>query len=73
MEMTLHRALPYALSLMLLGLPAVSGAQAFGLNEIGSRADSPPPRSPATMRRAFTGTPEHCHKLLDFRSMAAPR
>ena len=32
--MTLHRASRFALTLSLLGLPAVAGAQAFGLNEI---------------------------------------
>jgi long-chain fatty acid transport protein len=36
--MTLHRAAQYALSLAFLAVPAVSGAQAFGLNEIGSCA-----------------------------------
>ena len=36
--MTLHRALRYTLVLALLGLPAAAGAQAFGLNEIGSCA-----------------------------------
>ncbi|MEO8911248.1 MAG: outer membrane protein transport protein [Gemmatimonadaceae bacterium] len=36
--MTLHRASSYALALALLGLPALAGAQAFGLNEIGSCA-----------------------------------
>jgi long-chain fatty acid transport protein len=50
MEMTLHRALPYALSLMLLGLPAASGAQAFGLNEIGSCA----------LARGFAATAQPC-------------
>jgi long-chain fatty acid transport protein len=38
MEMTLHRASRYTLALALLGLPAAAGAQAFGLNEIGSCA-----------------------------------
>jgi long-chain fatty acid transport protein len=38
MEMTLHRASPYALALAILVLPAAAGAQAFGLNEIGSCA-----------------------------------
>jgi long-chain fatty acid transport protein len=38
MEMTLHRVTRYSLALALLGLPAVAGAQAFGLNEIGSCA-----------------------------------
>jgi long-chain fatty acid transport protein len=38
MEMTLHRASLYTLALALLGLPAAAGAQAFGLNEIGSCA-----------------------------------
>ena len=36
--MTLHRASRYTLPLALLALPAVAGAQAFGLNEIGSCA-----------------------------------
>jgi long-chain fatty acid transport protein len=36
--MTLHRAPRFALTLAMLGLPAVAGAQAFGLNEIGSCA-----------------------------------
>lgn len=36
--MTLHRASRYTLALALLGLPAAAGAQAFGLNEIGSCA-----------------------------------
>jgi len=36
--MTLHRASWYTLALALLGLPAAAGAQAFGLNEIGSCA-----------------------------------
>jgi long-chain fatty acid transport protein len=38
MEMTVHRASRYTLALALLGLPAAAGAQAFGLNEIGSCA-----------------------------------
>jgi long-chain fatty acid transport protein len=38
MEMTLHSASRYTLALALLGLPVVAGAQAFGLNEIGSCA-----------------------------------
>jgi long-chain fatty acid transport protein len=38
MEMTLHRAPRFIFALALLGLPAVAGAQAFGLNEIGSCA-----------------------------------
>jgi long-chain fatty acid transport protein len=38
MEMTLHRVARYSLTLALLGLPAAVGAQAFGLNEIGSCA-----------------------------------
>ena len=33
-----HRATRYALAVALLGLPALAGAQAFGLNEIGSCA-----------------------------------
>ncbi|HTK49250.1 MAG TPA: outer membrane protein transport protein [Gemmatimonadaceae bacterium] len=36
--MTLHRTSRFALALGLLGLPAAAGAQAFGLNEIGSCA-----------------------------------
>jgi long-chain fatty acid transport protein len=36
--MTLHRATRFTLALALLGLPAAAGAQAFGLNEIGSCA-----------------------------------
>ena len=36
--MTLHRTLRYTLAFALLGLPAAAGAQAFGLNEIGSCA-----------------------------------
>ncbi|MGH7650473.1 MAG: OmpP1/FadL family transporter [Gemmatimonadaceae bacterium] len=36
--MTLHSASRYAIALAMLGLPAVAGAQAFGLNEIGSCA-----------------------------------
>ncbi len=36
--MTLHRASRYTLALALLALPAAAGAQAFGLNEIGSCA-----------------------------------
>ena len=36
--MTLHRASRYTLTLALLALPAAAGAQAFGLNEIGSCA-----------------------------------
>jgi long-chain fatty acid transport protein len=38
MEMTFHRASRFTLALALLGLPAAAGAQAFGLNEIGSCA-----------------------------------
>jgi long-chain fatty acid transport protein len=34
----LHRASPFALALGLLSLPAAAGAQAFGLNEIGTCA-----------------------------------
>src|ERR1700712_3703965 len=37
-QMTLHRASRYTIALALLALPAVAGAQAFGLNEIGSCA-----------------------------------
>ncbi len=36
--MTLHRASRYTLTLALLGMPALAGAQAFGLNEVGSCA-----------------------------------
>ncbi|MDB4881885.1 MAG: rane protein involved in aromatic hydrocarbon degradation [Gemmatimonadetes bacterium] len=36
--MTFHRASRYTLALALLALPAVAGAQAFGLNEIGTCA-----------------------------------
>ncbi|MGH7603495.1 MAG: OmpP1/FadL family transporter [Gemmatimonadaceae bacterium] len=36
--MTLHCASRYALALAMLGIPAAAGAQAFGLNEIGSCA-----------------------------------
>jgi long-chain fatty acid transport protein len=38
MEMMFHRASRYTLALALLALPAAAGAQAFGLNEIGSCA-----------------------------------
>src|SRR5690348_1989532 len=38
MEMMLHRVTRYSLAVALLGLPAAAGAQAFGLNEIGSCA-----------------------------------
>jgi len=38
MQMTFHRASRYTLALALLALPAVAGAQAFGLNEIGACA-----------------------------------
>jgi long-chain fatty acid transport protein len=38
MEMTLHRGTRFTLTLALLGLPAAAGAQALGLNEIGSCA-----------------------------------
>src|SRR5690349_15732883 len=38
MEMMLHRVTRYSLAVALLGLPALAGAQAFGLNEIGSCA-----------------------------------
>jgi long-chain fatty acid transport protein len=40
MEMTLHRTLRYTLAFALLGPPAAAGAQAFGLNEIGSCAEA---------------------------------
>jgi long-chain fatty acid transport protein len=40
MEMTLHRVLRYTLALALVGLPAGAGAQAFGLNEIGTCAEA---------------------------------
>ena len=36
--MTFHRASRYTIALALLGMPALVGAQAFGLNEIGSCA-----------------------------------
>ncbi len=36
--MTLHRVTRYTMALALLALPAVAGAQGFGLNEIGSCA-----------------------------------
>ena len=36
--MMLHRVTRYSLAVALLGLPAAAGAQAFGLNEIGSCA-----------------------------------
>ena len=36
--MTLHRVSRYTMALALLALPAVAGAQGFGLNEIGSCA-----------------------------------
>jgi long-chain fatty acid transport protein len=36
--MTFHRVSRYTLALAVLGLPAAAGAQAFGLNEIGSCA-----------------------------------
>jgi long-chain fatty acid transport protein len=36
--MTLHRVARYSLALAFLGLPVAAGAQAFGLNEIGSCA-----------------------------------
>lgn len=48
--MTLHRVLRYTLALALLGLPAAAGAQAFGLNEIGSCAAA----------RAFAATAAPC-------------
>lgn len=48
--MTLHRASRFALTISLLGLPAVAGAQAFGLNEIGSCA----------LARAFATTSSPC-------------
>jgi long-chain fatty acid transport protein len=38
MKIMLHRVTRYSLAVALLGLPAVAGAQAFGLNEIGSCA-----------------------------------
>jgi long-chain fatty acid transport protein len=38
MEMMFHRVSRYTLALALLALPAAAGAQAFGLNEIGSCA-----------------------------------
>ncbi|HEX2693206.1 MAG TPA: outer membrane protein transport protein [Gemmatimonadaceae bacterium] len=48
--MTLHRASGCALALALLAVPAVSGAQAFGLNEIGSCA----------IARGYAATAEPC-------------
>jgi long-chain fatty acid transport protein len=48
--MTLTRASRYTLVLALLGLPAAAGAQAFGLNEIGSCA----------VARAFAATAAPC-------------
>lgn len=48
--MTLIRALRYTLALALLGVPAAAGAQAFGLNEIGSCA----------VARAFAATAAPC-------------
>jgi long-chain fatty acid transport protein len=50
MEMTLHRASGVVLALALLAVPAVSGAQAFGLNEIGSCA----------IARGYAATAEPC-------------
>jgi long-chain fatty acid transport protein len=50
MEMTLHRASRYTLALALLALPAAAGAQAFGLNEIGSCA----------LARGFAATASPC-------------
>jgi long-chain fatty acid transport protein len=50
MQMTLHRASRFALTLSLLGLPAAAGAQAFGLNEIGTCA----------LSRAFAATGAPC-------------
>ena len=40
MEMTLHRTLRHTLAFALLGPPAAAGAQAFGLNEMGSCAEA---------------------------------
>ena len=48
--MTLHRASRYTLALALLALPAAAGAQAFGLNEIGSCA----------LARGFANTAAPC-------------
>ena len=48
--MTLHRASRFAFALALLGLPAAAGAQAFGLNEIGSCA----------LARGFAATSAPC-------------
>jgi long-chain fatty acid transport protein len=48
--MTLHRASRYTLMLALLALPAAAGAQAFGLNEIGSCA----------LARGFAATASPC-------------
>jgi long-chain fatty acid transport protein len=50
MEMTLHRAPRYTLTLALLALPVAAGAQAFGLNEIGSCA----------LARGFAATASPC-------------
>ncbi|MGI8401653.1 MAG: OmpP1/FadL family transporter, partial [Gemmatimonadaceae bacterium] len=48
--MTLHRASRFTLALALLALPAAAGAQAFGLNEIGSCA----------LARGFANTSAPC-------------
>ena len=48
--MTLHRASRYTLALALLAFPAAAGAQAFGLNEIGSCA----------LARGFAATARPC-------------
>lgn len=48
--MTLYRASRFTLALALLGLPALAGAQAFGLNEIGSCA----------LARGFAATAAPC-------------
>ena len=48
--MMLHRVSRYTFALALLGLPAVAGAQAFGLNEIGSCA----------LARGFAATAAPC-------------
>jgi long-chain fatty acid transport protein len=50
MQMTLHRVSRFALTLSLFALPAAAGAQAFGLNEIGSCA----------LARAFAATGSPC-------------
>jgi long-chain fatty acid transport protein len=48
--MTFHRASRFTLALVLLGMPAAAGAQAFGLNEIGTCA----------LSRGFAATAAPC-------------